>query len=355
MALFAMIVPVGWATGETVPQALVLVIAAATMATTAAVTGPHKMIWYADLVPVASVTAATPVLFDGLSGLPMGLVVILFAFLINDSATTIHATALRMLTLNRENEALIERLRASDSAKSNFLANMSHELRTPLNAILGFSEVMRDEMLGKHAVAAYREYAGDIHASGAHLLGLVDGILDLAKIEAGRWETEPEPVDLHAATEAVFRLYGITAYKAGVVLINEVPEGFAVLYDPRAGRQVAMNLVSNAIKFTPAGGEVRVRTGINGGGWPYIEVSDTGCGIRPEERESVFGGFGLGRHDIATGKTGTGLGLAIVKGLQDLHGGRVELDSEPGRGTTVRCLLPPAALVATRAGSQKAA
>jgi two-component system cell cycle sensor histidine kinase PleC len=355
MLLFASFIPIGWVEGEPVPQALVLVVAAATMATTASVTGPHKLIWLADLLPVAAVTAATPVVSGGLDGLPMALVVLLFAVLMNDNAATIRSTAVRMLTLNDENERLIERLRAADAAKSNFLANMSHELRTPLNAILGFSEVMRDEMMGKHAVAAYRGYAGDIHASGTHLLGLVDGILDLAKIESGRWDIEPAPTDLHGAADDVLRLYRLVASKAGVTMINDVPPGFTVLYDPRAGKQVALNLISNAVKFTPPGGEVRVRTGIDAHGWPFIEVADTGCGIRPEDRDRVFEGFGQGRHDIAPMQKGTGLGLAIVKGLLELHGGRVELESELGKGTIVRCLLPPQALVSAGADTQKAA
>ena len=234
------------------------------------------------------------------------------------------------------------RAEAANIAKSRFLAQMSHELRTPLNAILGFSEVMKGEIFGPHQVPAYREYAADIHNSGVHLLGLINEILDLSRIEAGRYELHEEPMSLAHVVSECGHLLALRAKSRGVtvheLLENEMPRLWA---DVRAVRQICLNLLGNAIKFTPHGGEIWLKAGWTASGGQYISVKDTGPGIPEEEIPIVLASFGQGSNSIKSAEQGAGLGLPIAKSLVDLHGGTFTLKSKLRIGTEVIVTFPP--------------
>ena len=227
-------------------------------------------------------------------------------------------------------------------AKSRFLATMSHELRTPLNAILGFSEVMKSELFGPHAVAAYRDYSNDIHTSGEHLLRLINEILDLSRVEAGRYELKEESVSLPGVIEDCMRLLTLRARKRDVTLTDVVePDMPRIWADERAIRQIALNLLTNAIKFTPPGGQVVVKVGWTKVGGQYFSVKDNGPGIPEHEIPVIMSSFGRGSMAQKNADEGTGLGLPIVKGLVELHGGTFTLRSKLREGTEVLVILPP--------------
>jgi signal transduction histidine kinase len=234
---------------------------------------------------------------------------------------------------------------AADTAnrtKSEFLANMSHELRTPLNAIMGFSEVIKDEMFGDVSVPQYAEYARDIHNSGAHLLEIINDILDLSKVEAGRFELAEEDVDIAEVVAAVQQLVKGRAEAKGIVLTDRLADGLPRLHaDRRTLKQMLLNLLSNGIKFTPSGGSVRIDGTVAANGGIRLAVSDTGIGIAPEHLGKVLEPFGQVDSPLAREHQGTGLGLPLVKAMVELHGGRLELDSAEGRGSTVALCFPP--------------
>ncbi|MGZ8300733.1 MAG: sensor histidine kinase [Rhodoplanes sp.] len=234
------------------------------------------------------------------------------------------------------------RAEAANIAKSRFLAQMSHELRTPLNAILGFSEVMKNEVFGGHKVPVYREYSTDIHNSGVHLLGLINEILDLSRIEAGRYELNEGMLGLAQTVEECHRLLKLRARHRGITVREcfepDLPKLWA---DERAVRQVCLNLLSNGIKFTPRGGEIWLKVGWTNAGGQYLSVKDTGPGIPEEEIPIVLDSFGQGSNAIKSAEQGAGLGLPIVKSIVDLHGGTFTLKSKPGEGTEVIVTFPP--------------
>ncbi|GIK80666.1 MAG: HAMP domain-containing histidine kinase [Xanthobacteraceae bacterium] len=234
------------------------------------------------------------------------------------------------------------RAEAANIAKSRFLAQMSHELRTPLNAILGFSEVMKSEVFGPHTVPTYKEYAGDIHSSGVHLLNLINEILDLSRIEAGRYELNEEAVELIQVVDDCHHLLKLRAKNRGLV-IHEVfePDLPRLWADERAVRQICLNLLSNAIKFTPQGGEIWLKVGWTAAGGQYLSVRDTGPGIPEDEIPIVLASFGQGSNAIKSAEQGTGLGLPIAKNLIDLHGGTFTLKSKLREGTEVIVTFPP--------------
>jgi len=242
------------------------------------------------------------------------------------------------------------RAEAANIAKSRFLAQMSHELRTPLNAILGFSEVMKTEVFGAHAVPAYREYSSDIHNSGVHLLGLINEILDLSRIEAGRYELNEESVSLVAIVEDCHHLLKLRASNRGIVMHEVFEPGLPRLWaDERAIRQICLNLLSNAIKFTPQTGEVWLKAGWTASGGQYVSIKDTGAGIPEEEIPIVLASFGQGSNSIKSAEQGAGLGLPIAKSLVDLHGGTFTLKSKLRIGTEVVVTFPPERVVAAMA------
>jgi two-component system cell cycle sensor histidine kinase PleC len=271
-------------------------------------------------------------------------------------ANRLHATSIDGQSFRAEKDALIAELeqaklnsdearrRAEEAnlAKSRFLATMSHELRTPLNAILGFSEVMKAELFGVHTVPSYREYSEDIHSSGQHLLMLINEILDLSRVEAGRYELREESVALVHIVEDCRHLLGMRAKNRGINVIEALDDGLPRIWaDERAVRQVTLNLLSNAIKFTPQGGAVTIKVGWTRLGGQYLSIRDTGPGIPEEEIPVVLSSFGRGSLAQKNADEGTGLGLPIVKGLVELHGGEFKLLSKVREGTEVIVIFPP--------------
>ena len=231
-------------------------------------------------------------------------------------------------------------------AKSRFLANMSHELRTPLNAIIGFSEVMEHQMFGPVGSARYLEYSKLIHESGGHLLELINGILDMSKIEAGKLDLSEEMFDLEDVAIQAVRFVKLPAERAGVVLrMSIAPETKMVFADKRAVKQMLINLLSNGVKFTPRGGDVKVVVSAQRNGLE-IAVSDSGIGISAQDLEKLGKPFEQVEGEHVRSKEGTGLGLALVKALAGLHGGEAVIESTLGEGTTVRVRLPYALVAA---------
>jgi signal transduction histidine kinase len=248
------------------------------------------------------------------------------------------ALAVNVNRMNDELRSVYAELEEASRHKSEFLANMSHELRTPLNAIIGFSQVLRDEMVGP-VKPKQAEYLDDIISSGNHLLSLINDVLDLSKVEAGQVELDVHPFSLREALERGVVMVRERATEDGVqVGFSADPEVDVVDGDERRIKQVIFNLLSNAVKFTPEGGEVDVSaTRVNGE--VRVAVADTGPGIAPEDRERIFEEFqqtesGIEQHE------GTGLGLALSKRFVDLHGGRIWVESELGRGSTFTFALP---------------
>ena len=268
----------------------------------------------------------------------------------------LYSSGLAALTARAEKDALIveleeakenadearRRAEGASIAKSQFLAQMSHELRTPLNAILGFSEVMKTEVFGAHAVPAYKEYSNDIHMSGQHLLNLINEVLDLSRIEAGRYELNEESVSLTAVVEDCHHLLRLRAQNRGIAIHELFEPNLPRLWaDERAIRQVCLNLMSNAVKFTPPGGEIWLKVGWTAAGGQYMSVKDTGPGIPEEEISIVLSKFGQGSNAIKSAEQGTGLGLPIAKNLIELHGGTFTLKSKVRIGTELIATFPP--------------
>jgi len=232
----------------------------------------------------------------------------------------------------------------ANRSKSRFLANMSHELRTPLNAIIGFSEVMSHQMFGPLGGARYLEYSGLIHESGNHLLELINSILDMSKIEAGKFELSEEVFDLGAVADAAIRFVRLPAERQGVALKTTIASNVTQIFaDKRAVKQILVNLLSNGVKFTPRGGEVRIMAGLDSQG-VEIAVADTGMGISRKDLERLGKPFEQVESEHVRSKEGTGLGLALVKALAAMHGGGAVLESTLGEGTVVRVRLPYAAV-----------
>jgi two-component system cell cycle sensor histidine kinase PleC len=275
-------------------------------------------------------------------------------------AYRLYSTTLATLYARAEKDALIgeleqakaisdearRRAEAANIAKSRFLAQMSHELRTPLNAILGFSEVMKNEIFGEHAVTTYKDYSGDIHSSGVHLLGLINEILDLSRIEAGRYELNEESISLTHVVEDCHHLLKLRATNRGITIHGLYEPNLPRLWaDERAVRQICLNLLSNAIKFTPQGGDIWLKVGWTASGGQYMSVKDTGSGIPEEEMPIVLASFGQGSNSIKSAEQGAGLGLPIAKNLIDLHGGSFTLKSKLRIGTEVVVTFPPERVV----------
>ena len=234
---------------------------------------------------------------------------------------------------------LSERLHEANLTKDRFLASMSHELRTPLNAVLGFSEIMRDQHLGPLS-ERYRSYAEDIHSSAAHLLQLINDILDLSKLEAGRRELDLAYLSVDEEMTQVTRLLAGEARKRDVTLVSAESSLLPpVLADRLAVRQVLLNLVSNALKFSTAGCKVEVRA-VRNKGELEISVIDQGVGIHPDDLGRVLKPFEQVRSNMTAAVQGTGLGLPLSKSLVELHGGRLRIESLLGQGTTVSFTLP---------------
>ena len=277
-------------------------------------------------------------------------------------ARGLHSTALAMVEYRAEKDSLISELEeataisdearrraeGANKAKSRFLATMSHELRTPLNAIMGFSEVMEKELLGPIGSDVYRDYAHSIYQSGDHLLSIINEILDLSRIEAGRYDLSEEAIRLTDIAEDCQRLVKIKADAKALMIVEDFsPDLSQVWADPRAMRQICLNLLSNALKFTPKGGRVTLIVGHTQDGGQFLTVADTGPGIPKDEIPRVLQAFGQGSLAHETAEGGTGLGLPIVQNLIQLHGGTFDLQSELRRGTEVTITLPPQRVLQT--------
>jgi signal transduction histidine kinase len=230
---------------------------------------------------------------------------------------------------------------AANRAKSEFLANMSHELRTPLNAIIGFSEIMERELHGALGSDRYNDYARDIHQSGRHLLEIINDILDIAKVEAGKLELRQNQIRVADLFATCSRLMDERATSAGVALHVEMPDDVPVLVaDDTRLRQILLNLLSNAIKFTPSGGSVVMRADIAADGQCELHVTDTGIGMTEQEISHAMQPFTQIDNSLSRRFEGTGLGLPLTKALVELHSGELKLRSERGVGTTASILLP---------------
>jgi len=243
-----------------------------------------------------------------------------------------------------EEELRIAKIAAEEanSIKAAFLANLSHELRTPLNAIIGFSEIIRDEIYGGAPHEKYQEYASDIYENGRHLLALIEDILDFSRLRSGRATLREERVDLAQATAAALGAVATLAHSRGVELTVGIPPGMPALHaDPTRIRQILINLVNNAVKFTPPGGRVEVRARVTGDGSVELQVVDTGVGMAADDIPKALEPFCQLENTYTRRFGGTGLGLPLCKTLAERHGGSLTIESEPGRGSTVTIRLPP--------------
>ncbi|WP_421593592.1 sensor histidine kinase [Shinella sp. M27] len=264
-------------------------------------------------------------------------------------------TSAQLLSSQSEKDDLIAELEVAKSmsdearrraeeanlAKSRFLASMSHELRTPLNAILGFSEVMSTEVLGPLNNPVYKEYTSDIHRSGQHLLNLINEILDLSRIEAGKYDLSEDSVHLVDIAEDCIGMVQLRARAKNITISEQVEGGMPALWaDEKALRQVVLNLLSNAVKFTPQGGEIVVKAGWTAGGGQYLSIKDNGPGIPEDEIPVVLSAFGQGSIAIKSAEQGTGLGLPIVQAILAKHNGEFILKSKLREGTEAIAILP---------------
>ena len=270
-------------------------------------------------------------------------------------ARRLQATARDMLIFKSQREKLIEELLAAKTqaesartraeeasrAKSRFLASMSHELRTPLNAIMGFSEILSHEMMGPHAVSAYKEYSSDIHHSGHYLLNLINDILDLSRIEAGRREILDEPVSVANEGLECLKLVDFKVREKNQTITTSFPDELPSLSgDSRSIRQIWLNLVANAVKFTPPGGTIELIARREPIGDISMIVRDNGSGMSKEDIKGALGAFTRGKMATRRAIDGAGLGLSIVNGLAKLHGGDLQVKSQVGKGTEITVTFP---------------
>ena len=349
-----------WAGGNA-SHLIIEMILAASLAAHAATTGAARALSRPAMMLYLIVLTAVPLQGLANTGTAMNAVVmaLLAPFYVGFTAMVArrsHARAKEAAVVGQERDSLLtelvmaklesdrgrEQAEAASLAKSQFLANMSHELRTPLNAILGFSEMIASRIFEKDPERNV-EYAQLVNSSGKHLLALINDILDLAKIEAGRWKLAEAALDLHRVTEDAMQFIAWRAKDSNATLVNSVDSKLDLVYgDERAIKQILLNLLSNAVKFTPEHGTITAFARRAEDGGMLLGVSDTGVGIAAEDQQAVFDSFGQGRHDVAMADRGTGLGLAIVKGLVEAHGGDVSLESQVGKGTHITLHLPAA-------------
>ena len=297
-----------------------------------------------DQTPVRSLEATLTQL--RLARIGLGAALVLGAFLLASGLRAVSRQRGALTTANSalaiSNAALTQATREVEAAsrhKSEFLANMSHELRTPLNAVIGFADVLDQRMFGD-LNAKQTDYVGDIATSGRHLLDLVNDILDLSKVEAGRLELEPSEFEPADTIEGALGLIRERAARHGIAVSADLPPGLGtVVADERKIRQVLLNLLSNAVKFTPDGGSIRVTASASGGD-VRVSVRDSGIGIAAEDQAAVFEEFRQVGRPSDRSREGTGLGLTLAKRFVELHGGRIWLESEMGKGSTFMFTIP---------------
>jgi len=261
-----------------------------------------------------------------------------------------HSAAEESLRRGKEQaERAAEKAEAANRAKSEFLANMSHELRTPLNAIIGFSDIMKGEMLGPLENTTYKGYVGDINNSAGHLLEVINDILDLSKIEHGDIELNEEEVDVTKVVESCLTIIEDRAKKGNLKLSYDPPESLPKLWgEARRVKQILINLLSNSVKFTPPGGEVSVQVLVEKSGNLAITVFDTGIGIAAEDMEQIMTPFGQAHTGLNRKYEGTGLGLPLSKMFVEMHGGALIIESDLDVGTAVCALFPASRVLPMR-------
>lgn len=351
MVLWPTLVILLWKPGDVLNEAFATIFLLASMALTIPLIGYCRAISTAALaiyIPLLAIFHLGP-RFDLLSSALM----LLCGVLVVRLSKRFETSFAELTRKNIEGETLAlnlaqtasELARARDQAeegsqlKSKFLANMSHELRTPLNAIIGFSDILRSQMLGRIDQGRYVEYADDIHRSGQHLLNLIDTLLDLAKIEAGKQELREREIDLQTCARHALRFVEVQARKGHVSLSQDAEQGFALFGDERAITQVLTNLAVNAVKFTEPGGEVTLF-------WQLADdkillgVRDTGIGMEPPELQRALEPFVQIAHHATVDGWGAGLGLSLVKALIELHGGSFHMESHRGIGTCAWAEFP---------------
>jgi two-component system cell cycle sensor histidine kinase PleC len=247
--------------------------------------------------------------------------------------------ARELVDLNKKYMKETERAEAANRAKSEFLANMSHELRTPLNAIIGFSELMESGLFGPLGSPRYAEYASDILDSGQYLLGVINDILDMSKIEAGQFSIDSEEIDLCPLISETVRVISLQAKEKSIAVETHIAESLTLFADRRAVKQIVINLLSNAVKFTGHGGHIMVRAR-NVAGALMITIEDNGCGIPKAALSKLGRPFEQVQNQFSKNHTGSGLGLAISRSLAELHGGALKIRSTEGTGTIVSVRIP---------------
>ena len=271
----------------------------------------------------------------------------------NDFNAQLEKEILERTRVEAELRSAKDQAEVASRAKSEFLAMVSHELRTPLNAVIGFSEILTNEMFGPVGDERYTGYAADIRSSGLHLLSLINDILDLSKVEANSFELVEEALDVRALVDETMHLVEAKAKAGGIRLISGLQPNLPALFaDKRAFKQVILNLLSNAVKFTPPSGHVSVSANENDSGEFAIVIVDTGIGIAEEDQERILKPFTQADSSLARKYEGTGLGLPLTKSLIELHGGRLILESQPRKGTTVRAVFPRNRVIKKRVAAE---
>jgi two-component system, cell cycle sensor histidine kinase PleC len=335
-----------WPADASGPQVLLFVAIAAVMAMEM-VTLASFMLAVLGSLGVSLVALLVALIWHGLLTPPILCALLLYASVMAIGTFHINRLLFESLRLRFELGAASTAAQAASKAKSDFIANMSHELRTPLNAIIGFSEMIKMQLLGADASRRYVEYASHIHRSGHHLLEIINDILDLSKIEAGRFDLREERVELGEVVKTSLMLITDRAEESGVTVAASVPNPSPVIRgDERAIKQALLNLLANAVKFTPIGGNVHVNVYRNAKGGIVLTVKDTGIGMAAADIPKAMQPFGqLG--DVHTrNRPGTGLGLPIVRSLVELHEGKFHLASEIGVGTSAEISFPARRVVA---------
>lgn len=258
---------------------------------------------------------------------------------LSKSEKELQAKASELSKLNQDYQLEKERAEAANLSKSQFLANMSHELRTPLNAVIGFSEILRSKMFGPLGSDKYEEYSNDIHSSGKHLLGLINDILDMSKIEAGQMQIQPEKLNMGPVIDEAVKLISTQAEKKHIEITHHIESDLALLADRRAMKQVFLNLLSNAVKFTNQNGSISVRAKQRSRAI-YFTVRDTGIGIPKHALAKIGQPFEQVQNQFTKSKEGSGLGLAISRSLIELHKGNMRISSKEGSGTIISVRIP---------------
>jgi two-component system cell cycle sensor histidine kinase PleC len=357
-----------WVPDQPVAQMLLVLILACSLAGSTVICAAHPATAFSALVIESAFLIGPTALGGSTLDVTLSALSAVFILLVTGQLIGLSTGMQRLLMLEHERSDVVQSLRAAKQesdrerglaaaagrAKSQFLSNMNHELRTPMNAILGFSELIKSKAFGD-AADKYAEYAGIIHDSGQQLLGLIDGMLDLAKIEGGRLSLREADVSLALLISDTVEQHEEAARSARLTLSCQIQQGFPQVFaDERGLRQILSNLLSNAINFTLPDGRITVFARVDPDGRLAFGVEDTGMGIAKEDQAHVFERFGKRRHDVMVHNKGVGLGLAIVKGFAEAHDGSVKLESDVGAGTRVTVYLPKDRLL-ERTGAMRAA